>query len=115
MVKPLPSSVEASTVLVVGLLVTFPWCFDFHCPAEELTVARLQNRIDRVLDDHRIGSFRLRRVPGVLGCIKRRNSFRFVDEPFGLGVAGLGSEYRYFDAVDASIGQRFPGLMAYRA
>ena len=53
-------------MLVVGLLVTLPRCFDFHCPAEELAVAGL----DRVLDDHRIGSFRLRRVPGVFGFIQ---------------------------------------------
>jgi hypothetical protein len=64
-VKPLPSSVEESTVLVVGVLVTFPRCFDFHCSAEELAIAGLQNRIYRVLDDHWIGSCRLRRVKGV--------------------------------------------------
>ena len=76
----------------MGALVTFPWCFNFHCPAEELTGARLQNRIDRVLDDHWIGSFRLRSVPGVFGCIERRQGFGFVDERLGLGVAGLGCE-----------------------
>ena len=79
-------------VLLVGLLVTFPWCFNFHCPAEELAVASLQNRIDRVLDDHWIGSFRLRCVPGVFGRIERRQGFGFVDKRLSIGVPWLGGE-----------------------
>ena len=76
----------------MGALVTFPWCFNFHCPAEELTGASLQNRIDRVLDDHRIGSFRLCRVPGVHLPVDGRKRFCLIDERLGLGVAGLGCE-----------------------
>ena len=102
----------------MGALVTFPWCFNFHCPAEELAVAGLQNRIDRVLDDHWIGSFRLCSVPGVLGCIEGCKRFRLIDERLGLGVAGLGGEqghhWRAAARRDVWL-QRFPGLMAYRA
>ena len=101
-------------VLVVGLLVTFPWCFDFHCPAEELTGVRLQNRIDRVLDDHWSGSCRLCSVKGGLRCIDGRKRFGFVDKPLDLGVAGLGGEQGQRDWADIRL-QRFPGLIAYRA
>ena len=87
----------------MGALVTFPWCFDFHCPAEELAVAGLENRIDRVLDDHRIGSFRLCCVPGVLCCIDGRQRLGFVDERLSLGVPWLGGEQGYVDAAYASI------------
>jgi hypothetical protein len=83
-VKPLPSSVEESTVLVVGLLVTFPRCFDFHCSAEELAVTCLQNGLDRVLDDHWIGSFRLRSVKGVFGFIQLGGQSQF-KPPFANG------------------------------
>ena len=95
----------------MGALVTFPWCFDFHCPAEELAVTCLQNRIDRVLDDHWIGSFRLRRVPSVHLLIDGRQGFLLIDELFGLGVAGLGGEQRHHRKVNVWP-QRFPGLMA---
>ena len=74
----------------MGALVTFPWCFDFHCPAEELAVTSLQNRIDRVLDDHWIGSFRLCRVPGVHLLVDGRNGLVLIDELLSLSVAGLG-------------------------
>ena len=76
----------------MGALVTFPWCFDFHCPAEELAGPRLQNRIDRVLDDHWIGSLRLRRVPGVHLLVGGRDGLVLTDELLSLGVAGLGCE-----------------------
>ena len=76
----------------MGDLVTFPWCFDFHCPAEELAVTCLQNRIDRVLDDHWIGSFRLRRVPSVHLLIDGRQGLGFSDDLFSLGVAGPSGE-----------------------
>ena len=45
-----------------------------------------------MLDDHRIGSFRLRRVPGVHLLVDGRQGFGFVDERLDLGVAGLGGE-----------------------
>ena len=64
-----------------------------------------------MLDDHWIGSFRLRSVKGVLRCINGRKRFGFVDEPLSLGVAGLGGKHRDLDVRL----QRFPGLMAYRA
>ena len=57
-----------------------------------LAVTRLQNRIDRVLDDHWIGSFRLRSVPCVFGGIERRKGLGLIDECLGLGVAGFGGE-----------------------
>ena len=67
-----------------------------------------------MLDDHWIGSFGLRCVPGVFGCIEGRKGFRLIDERFGLGVAGLGGEQS--QRGQANVGpQRFPGLMAYRA
>ena len=82
--------------------------FDLHCAAEELAGPRLQNRIDRVLDDHWIGSCRLRRVKGVFGGIDGRERFGFVDEPLDLGITGFGSKHRDLDVWL----QRFPGLMA---
>ena len=83
---------EESTVLVVRLLVTFPWCFNFHCATQELAVASLQNRIDRLLDDDRRGSCRLRFVPSVYLLVYGRKRFGLVDKRLGLGVAGFGGE-----------------------
>jgi hypothetical protein len=45
-----------------------------------------------VLDDHWIGSFRLRCVPSVNPLVDGRQSFGFVDERLGLGIAGFGGE-----------------------
>ena len=96
----------------MGALVTFPRCFDFHCPAEELAITSLQNRIDRVLDDDWIGSCRLRCVPSIFGCIERRQGFGFVDERLSLGVAAFGGEQGHHRQPDIGALQRFPGLMA---
>jgi hypothetical protein len=63
---------------------------DTHAAAQQSGVARLQNRIDRVLDDHRIGSCRLRSVPGVHLLVDGRNGFSFIDELLSFGLAGLG-------------------------
>ena len=95
----------------MGALVTFPWCFDFHCPAEELTIARLQNWIDRVLDDHWIGSCRLRSVKGVYLLIDGRQGFLLIDELLGLSVPWPGGEQSQRRQADIRL-QRFPGLMA---
>ena len=76
----------------MGALVTFPWCLDTHAAPQQSGVASLQNRINRVLDDHRIGSFRLRFMPGVLGCIEGCKRFRLIDKRLGLGVTLLGGE-----------------------
>lgn len=76
----------------MGALVTFPWCFNFHCPAEELAVAGLQNRIDRVLDDDWIWSFRLCRVPCVHLLVDRRQGFLLIDELLGVSVPWPGGE-----------------------
>jgi hypothetical protein len=43
---------------------------DTHAATQEAAVARLQGVIYRVLDDGRIGSFRLCCVPGVFGCVE---------------------------------------------
>jgi hypothetical protein len=43
---------------------------DTHAATEQAAVTRLQGVIYRVLDDDRIGSCRLRRVPVILGCIE---------------------------------------------
>ena len=67
-----------------------------------------------MLDDHWIGSFRLRSVESVHLLIDGRNGFGFVDERFGLGVAGLGGEQGQRDWADIRL-QRFPGLIAYSA
>jgi hypothetical protein len=64
-----------------------------------------------VLDDHRIGSLRLRCVPGVFGRIERRQGFGFVDKRLSLSVAGLGGEQSQRRQADIRL-QRFPGLMA---
>lgn len=98
----------------MGALVTFPWCFNFHCPAEELTGASLQNRIDRALDDHWIGNRRLRRVECVHLLVDGRQGCGLGNELFGLGVTGSGGEQRHHRKVNVWP-QRFPGLMAYRA
>ena len=91
---------------------------DTHATPQQSGVAGLQNRIDRVLDDYWIGSFRLRFVPSVFGRIERRQGFGFVDERLGLGVTLLGGEqghhWRAAARRDVWL-QRFPGLMAYRA
>ena len=79
-----------------------------------MTGARLQNRIDRVLDDHWIGNFRLRSVPGVYLLVDGRQGFGLIDELLGLGVAGFGGEQSQRRQADVRL-QRFPGLMAYRA
>ena len=95
----------------MGALVTFPRCFDFHCPAEELAIARLQNRIDRVLNDHWIGNRRLRRVKGIYLLVDGRQGFLLIDELLGLGVPWPGGEQRHHRKVNVWP-QRFPGLMA---
>ena len=67
-----------------------------------------------MLDDHWIGSLRLRRVPGVYLLVDGCQGFGFVDKRLSLGVAGLGGEQS--QRGQANVGpQRFPGLMAYRA
>jgi hypothetical protein len=76
----------------MGALVTFPWCVDTHAATQQSGVAGLQNRADRVLDDHWIGIFRLRRVPGVFGGIERRQGCLLGDKRLGLGVTLLGGE-----------------------
>jgi hypothetical protein len=98
----------------MGALVTFPWCVDTHAAPQQSGVAGLQNRIDRVLDNDWIGSFRLCRVPCVHLLVDGRQGFGFVDKRLGLGVAGLGGEQRQRRQADIRL-QRFPGLMAYRA
>jgi len=65
---------------------------DTHAAPQQSGVAGLQNRIDRVLDDHWIGSFRLRCVPGVHLLVDGRKRFRLVDERLGFGVAAFGGE-----------------------
>jgi len=67
-----------------------------------------------VLDDHWIGSFRLRCVPGVFGGIKGRKCFLLIDERLSLGVPWLGGEQSQRGQADIGL-QRFPGLIAYRA
>ena len=64
-----------------------------------------------MLDDYRIGSFRLRRVPIVHLLIDGRNGFCLIDKLLGLGVAGLGGEQGQRDWADVRL-QCFPGLMA---
>jgi hypothetical protein len=98
----------------MGALVTFPWCLDTHAATQQSGVASLQNRIDRVLDDHWIGSFRLCSVPGVHLLVDGRNGFLLGDKRLSLGVAGLGGEQSQRRQADIRL-QRFPGLMAYRA
>ena len=98
----------------MGALVTFPWCFNFHCPAEELAITSLQNGIDRVLDDHRIGSLRLRSVPGVHLLVDGRKRFLLGDELLGVSVTRSGGKHCDLDATDVWL-QRFPGLIAYSA
>jgi hypothetical protein len=63
---------------------------DTHAAAQQSGIARLQNRIDRVLDDHRIGSCRLRCVEGVHLLVDGRNGLVLIDELLNLGVAGPG-------------------------
>lgn len=67
-----------------------------------------------MLDDHWIGSCRLRRVPSVLRCIDGRQRLGFVDERLSLSVAGLGGEQGQRDWANVGL-QRFPGLSAYSA
>ena len=64
-----------------------------------------------MLDDHRIGSFRLRCVPGVFGRIERRQGFLLGDKRLSLGVAGLGGKQSQRRQADIRL-QRFPGLIA---
>jgi hypothetical protein len=45
-----------------------------------------------VLDDHWIGSFRLRSVKGVHLLIDGRKGLGLIDERLDLGVAGFGGE-----------------------
>jgi hypothetical protein len=66
-----------------------------------------------VLDDHWIGSFRLRSVPSVHLLVDGRERFLLIDELLGLGVAGLG--VNSVTLMGRCGIQRFPGLMAYRA
>ena len=95
----------------MGALVTFPWCLDTHAATQQSGVAGLQNRIDRVLDDDWIESFRLRFVPGVFGRIERRQGFLLGDKRLGLGVSWLGGKQSQRRQADVRL-QRFPGLMA---
>ena len=67
-----------------------------------------------MLDDHWIGSFRLRSVPSVFGRIDGRQGFLLGDKRLSLGVARLGCEQSQRGQADIRL-QRFPGLMAYRA
>jgi hypothetical protein len=67
-----------------------------------------------VLDDHRIRSFRLCRVPSVYLLIDGRQGFLLGDKRLGLGVAGLGGKQSQRRQADVRL-QRFPGLIAYRA
>ena len=67
-----------------------------------------------MLDDHWIGSFRLRSVKGVHLLIDGRKGLGLIDECLGLGVAGFGGEQSQRRQADVRL-QRFPGLMAYRA
>ena len=53
-------------------------------------------------------------VPSVNLLIDRRQSFGFVNERLGLGIAGFGGEQSQRRQADVRL-QRFPGLMAYRA
>jgi hypothetical protein len=43
---------------------------DTHAATKQAAVAGLHGVIYRVLDDDRIGSCRLRCVPGILGCVE---------------------------------------------
>ena len=67
-----------------------------------------------MLDEHWIGSFRLRSVKGVHLLIDGRQGFRLIDERLSLGVAGLGGEQGQRDWANVRL-QRFPGLSAYSA
>jgi hypothetical protein len=67
-----------------------------------------------VLDDHWIGSFRLRCVPSVHLLIDGRERFLLGNELLGFGVAGPSAEQGQRDWADVRL-QCFPGLMAYRA
>ena len=67
-----------------------------------------------MLDDHRIGSFRLRSVKGVHLLVDGRQGCGLGNELLGLGAAGLGGEQGQRDWADIRL-QRFPGLIAYRA
>jgi hypothetical protein len=67
-----------------------------------------------VLDDYRIGSFRLRSVPCVHLLIDGRERFLLGNELLGLGVAGPSAEQGQRDWADVRL-QCFPGLIAYRA
>jgi hypothetical protein len=67
-----------------------------------------------VLDDHWIGSFRLRSVPSVHLLIDGRERFLLGNELLGFGVAGPSAEQGQRDWADVRL-QRFPGLIAYSA
>jgi hypothetical protein len=67
-----------------------------------------------VLDDYRIGSFRLRSVPCVHLLIDGRERFLLGNELLGFGVAGPSAEQGQRDWADVRL-QCFPGLIAYRA
>ena len=67
-----------------------------------------------MLDDHWIGSFRLRSVESVHLLVDGRQGLSLIDERLGLGVVGLGGEQGQRRQADVRL-QRFPGLMAYRA
>ena len=67
-----------------------------------------------MLDDHRLGSFRLRRVKGVHLLVDGRKGLGLIDELLGLGITGLGGEQRQRGQADVRL-QCFPGLIAYRA
>ena len=80
---------------------------DTYAATEQLAVARM-------LDDHWIRSYWLRRVPIVYLLIDGRKRFSLVDERLGLSVAGLGGEQGQREQIDVRL-QRFPGLIAYKA
>ena len=85
--------------------------FDLHRTAQKPAVTVLQNRIDRVLDDHWIRSCRLRRVPGVYLLVDGRQGFLLIDELLGVGVPWPGGEQGHHRKANVRL-QRFPGLMA---
>ena len=85
--------------------------FDLHRTAQKPAVTVLQNRIDRVLDDHWIRSCRLRRVPGVHLLVDGRQGFLLIDELIGVSVPWSGGKQGDHREVNVWP-QRFPGLMA---
>jgi len=80
---------------------------DTHAATEQLVVARM-------LNDHWIGSCRLRCVPIVYLLIDGRQGPGFVDKLLDVSVTWLGGEQGQRGQADVRL-QRFPGLIAYSA